>query len=406
MKRALFVQSTLYAHGGANAVAVWMMEALKNEYEITLLTWRPPDFDALNAHYGTNLRASDLRVLCPVHLPARLLIQAIPDVGTVQMFSYLLRKVKRLGRDYDVILTAEMEADFGRQGIQYVHFPYIRSEYSRRTHSLDMPLADRLRALAHGRARTWMLLSNYSFDRMRENLALVNSNWTARQYHDAFGRTATTLYPPAPGDFPVVPFEERENGFVCVGRFHPGKRQDWIIKTLAKVRTVFPDLRLHLVGAADQSPHEREFRPRLIALQREHSSWVTLHENISRRELTEVLSRQKYGIHAQVGEHFGIGTAEMLRAGCIPFVHNSGGQVEIVGSDPALLYSSADDAVALILRVMRSPELQTKLRDELRRRSALFTPDAFAAGFRQLVSRFIASHAEAGEAHPASLSLV
>jgi hypothetical protein len=80
--------------------------------------------------------------------------------------------------------------------------------------------------------------------------------------------------------------------------------------------------------------------------------------------------------------------------------------VEIVGSEPALLYSSADDAVARILRVMRSPELQTKLSDELRRRSALFTPDAFVAGFRQLVSRFIASHAEAGEARPASVSLV
>jgi hypothetical protein len=150
MKRALFVQSTLIAHGGANAVAVWMMEALKGEYEITLLTWRPPDFDALNAHYGTNLRQTDVRVLCPVHLPARWLIQAIPDTGTVQIFSYLLRKAKRLGRAYDVILTAEMESDFGRPGIQYVHFPYIRSEYSRRAHSLDMPLLGRLRALSKG----------------------------------------------------------------------------------------------------------------------------------------------------------------------------------------------------------------------------------------------------------------
>lgn len=404
MKRALFVQSTLYAHSGANAVAVWMMEALKSEYETTLLTWRPPDFDALNAHYGTNLHASDFRVLCPVHLPARWLIQAIPDTGTVQIFSYLLRKVKRVGRAYDVILTAEMEADFGRPGIQYVHFPYLRPQYSRRAHSLDMPLVDKFRALAEGRARPWMLLSNYSFDRMRENLALVNSNWTAQHYNEAFGQTATTLYPPAAGDFPVVPFEERENGFACVGRFHPGKRQDWVIETLAKVRTAFPDIRLHLVGAADRSPQEREFRPRLLALQRAHSSWVTLHENISRQELTELLSRQKYGIHAQVDEHFGIGIAEMLRAGCVPFLHNSGGQVEIVGNNPALLYSSADDAVARILRVLRSPELQTKLHHELRRRAGLFTSDAFVAGFRQVVSRFVASQARASKVHPASLN--
>jgi glycosyltransferase involved in cell wall biosynthesis len=166
-----------------------------------------------------------------------------------------------------------------------------------------------------------------------------------------------------------------------------------MIETLAKVRTAFPDLRLHIIGAADGSPRERAFRPRLLALQRAHASWVTLHENVSRREMTEVLSHQKYGIHAQVDEHFGIGTAEMLRAGCIPFVHNSGGQVEIVANNPALLYSSAGDAVDRILSVLRSPELQTELRGELRRQASLFTPDAFVARFRQVVSEFIAQGA-------------
>ncbi len=394
MKRVLFVQSTLRPHGGGYAVASWMLEALKRDYEVTLLTWSPPDFDALNAHFGTSLRSSDFRVICP-RLPERLLIQSIPDPWTVQKFSYLLRTAKRLAASHDVALTAEMEADFGCRGIQYVHFPYLGTSYRTLSHSLDMPAPGKLTALAAGRIRPWMLWSNYSFDRMRQNLTLVNSDWTGGCYKAAFGGQPITLYPPAAGAFPHIPFESREDGFACVGRFHPGKRPDWVIETLARVHAVFPSVRLHLVGAAGNFPGEREFYPRLAALARSHSSWVRLHENISRQELADLLSRQRYGIHALENEHFGMGIAEMVRAGCIPFVHNSGGQVEIVGNDPALLYTSADDAAERILAVLRNPGLQQDLRLKLQRRAGLFTPEAFIAGLLSAVRGFLAESSPA-----------
>ena len=41
-KRLLFVQPVLDPPGGSNAVASWMIEALKGEYAISVLTWRPP----------------------------------------------------------------------------------------------------------------------------------------------------------------------------------------------------------------------------------------------------------------------------------------------------------------------------------------------------------------------------
>jgi glycosyltransferase involved in cell wall biosynthesis len=403
MKRALFVQSTLQPHGGGYAVAAWMLEALRPEFDVTLLTWRPPDFDAINAHFGTSLRLPDFRVICP-RLPARCLVEAIPDTSTLQKFSYLLRIAKRLAPSHDVALTAEMEADFGQPGIQYVHFPYMGPSSLRLANSLDMPMADKIFAMAAGRIRPWMLLGDFSFDRMRKNLALVNSDWTGQCYQTAYGPAAVTLYPPAAGVFPRVPFEERENGFVCVGRFHPGKRQDWVIETLARVHAVFPDIRLHLIGAAGDFPGEQEFYPRLAALARAHSSWVRLHERISRQQLAEFLSRQRYGIHAMVDEHFGMGIAEMVLAGCIPFVHNSGGQVEIVGNDPALTYTTAGDAVDRILTVLRDSRLQSDLRHKLEQRAALFTPKAFCTGLREAVRRFLAG--ESVESTGARLSRV
>ena len=180
-----------------------------------------------------------------------------------------------------------------------------------------------------------MFISDFSFDRMKGNLSLVNSEWTGRRFRDLYGVEPVTLYPPVPGAFPHVPWEEREDGFVCIGRIHPGKRLDWIIETIARTRRIAPRLRLHIVGTRGQKPEEvmrlRRLRPFLEA----NSSWVHLHEDLPRDELANLAARQRYGIHAQVDEHFGIAPAEMVRAGCITFVHDSGGQVEIMGNDPA-----------------------------------------------------------------------
>ena len=47
-------------------------------------------------------------------------------------------------------------------------------------------------------------------------------------------------------------------------------------------------------------------------------------------------------------EHFGMAPAEMARAGCIVWVPRGGGQMEIVGREPALMYESDDEAVEKI----------------------------------------------------------
>jgi glycosyltransferase involved in cell wall biosynthesis len=48
-------------------------------------------------------------------------------------------------------------------------------------------------------------------------------------------------------------------------------------------------------------------------------------------------------MHSTVEEHFGLSTVEAISAGCIPLVHNSGGQIEIVKRSE-LLYDDIPDA--------------------------------------------------------------
>jgi glycosyltransferase involved in cell wall biosynthesis len=108
------------------------------------------------------------------------------------------------------------------------------------------------------------------------------------------------------------------------------------------------------------------------------------------------MTQHRYGIHGMVGEHFGIGVAEMQRAGCIVFAPERGGPAEIVG-DSRVLYASAEDAIEKIDRVLGDSELQADLCAGVAARRDLFTEERFAAGIRRVVLEF-----ESNEAPPAS----
>ena len=384
MKRILFVQTTLQPPGGGNTVAAWMIEALKEEHSVSLLTWRPPDFGEVNRFYGSSLGKSEVSVHS-VNPVLRGIINLDPDPASIQKQSYLMRLCKRLKSEYDVTISAENEIDFGRKGIQYFHYPYLHTKIKP---LLDFPWYSKVLEMLKGNVRPWMLISGFSYDRMKNNLTLVNSDWTGNKVKEFYGINPITLYPPIPGKFPDIAWNDRENGFVCIGRFCPGKKFETIIEILTKVRARIPDLHLHIIGTLSPFSGEREYYSQFTGGVQENSSWVLLHENLSRKELIELISRHRYGIHANIDEHFGIAVAEMIKAGCIVFVHNSGGQVEIVGKNERLVYRTEEEAIEKITRVMKNPEQQTLIRSYLNSRMELFSTETFMSQIREIVRGF------------------
>ena len=99
------------------------------------------------------------------------------------------------------------------------------------------------------------------------------------------------------------------------------------------------------------------------------------------------MATHRYGIHGMREEHFGIAPAELARAGCIVWVPRGGGQMEVVGHEPALMYDSDDDAVEKILRTLASPAEQDRLRQVLAG-SERFSTAHFAEQVREIVNEF------------------
>ena len=377
--RILVCHCRLIPHGGRSGVAAWILEALRQDYAVTLLTSEPVDLSLLDGYYGTSLTGSDLQVrtMAPV---VRGFLGLDPDPGSVQKRAYLMRLCKRVRHQYDLVVGTDNEGDFGPPAIQYIHYPFLAHLYPRVRSSCDLPLGQKLACLSKGEIRPWMLVADYSFDRMKANHTLVNSDWTGRWVKRVYGIDSTTVHPPAPGIFPEIAWEERADGFVMMGRLSVLKRFDWCLKVLSAVRTRFPQIRMHLVGMSYLEAGD--YPVFLRGLAQANSSWVTLHEDLSRGELAELAARQRYGMHAFKNEHFGMAVAEMVRAGCIPFVHNSGGPPEIVGNDRRLIYESEEDAAQKIMRVLGDPAAQEDIRQRLALRKDFYSVETFVRAIR------------------------
>ncbi len=106
-----------------------------------------------------------------------------------------------------------------------------------------------------------------------------------------------------------------------------------------------------------------------------------------------LITTHRYGIHGMVDEHFGIAPAEMMCGGAIVFVPDDGGQVEIIGGEPQLLYGSPAEAVEKIARVLNDENAQRELRDVLAARAELFSTEQFTRQMREIVAKELAARA-------------
>jgi len=378
--RVAIVHPQLIAGGGSEACAMWTLQALQDESRLTLVTMGRPDLRALNSNYGTEIDLARLETrFQPIPLGLRTRFDALRGFR-------LARYCRRHARDFDAMISAYNIMDFGVPGIQVIadlsfddglrrELGFVGGVAESAFHkasagrSLYLGLA---RALAGDRREGWM-----------RNRTVANSKWTAGLLRDRLGLVSEVVYPPVVGDFPRVPWGEREDGFVVMGRLVPEKGIGMIVAILAEIRKERP-IHLHIIGRRGPAATAREIEE----LCRRHAEWVHLEGEMYGPEKERFLAGHKYGISGCRSEAFGIAVAEMVKAGCLVWVPDGGGQTEIL-AHPELIYAGRDEAVAKIRGVLTEPEKQTRLRDHLRARAGLFSAERFVREMRVIVREFL-----------------
>lgn len=381
MKRVLLVQPSMQPPGGGNGVAAWVLQALAPVQQVTVLSWRPVEIEPINRFFGTHLRPGDFeRVVVPASW--RAIPDRLPVPATLIKMALLMRYTRRVSAGFDVIFGVYNETDYGRRGIQYIHYPtYLRPRPAVDLRWYHPPQTGLNLYYAFA---DW--IADFSLERLKQNVTLANSDWTGAHVRRFLGIDTRTLYPPVVDPAPGAPWADRRDAFLAIGRISPEKEYERVMRILARMRRARPDVTLTIVGTWDR--HARRYRDRLTALAEELGPWIKFKQNLPRDEVRALMATHRYGIHGMREEHFGMAPAELARAGCLVWVPRGGGQMEIVANEPALMYDSEDEAAEKILRIMGDATEQARLRATLAASSERFSTDHFVRQVRAIVDEF------------------
>ncbi len=365
--RVLVVQRSLSPPGGGNGVAAWMVHALAGWCEVTTLTLSPWSVDGTNAFYGTAIPHNVPQLTAPWHW--RPLAARGDDRLTRLRMCAVLGEARRIASRFDLMVTADNFAAFNAPGIQYVHFP-----------ALLQPPPAKWPRLVNGYFALCDRILGAPWRDATRNLTLANSRWTANGLAALGECTADVLYPPVLDPGPGLPWEHRDNSFLCVGRFVPVKRIEVAIAIVDAVRRrAMPDATLVIVGSIVDRSYKHHLR--MLAGGR---TWIEFREDVTRESLHSLMGRARYGLQPMIGEHFGMATAEMTRAGCLVFAHDSGGTPEVLDRESSLLWSTEAEAVDRITSADPSA-----LQPRLRERARMFLAETFVTQFRATVERYV-----------------
>ena len=266
----------------------------------------------------------------------------VPQDISILLFNSAL---KLYSKPYDLLVNSGNSSIFfdeRKPVLHYFHFPREKRitakvpdlhhpEESQTPHSIGYILRKILQTI-------------YRLSKLHDSDTIVcNSAFTHNSLMDVYGSlppNTSIIYPPVKLSEFYATGERRLPRVATLGRFGPEKRQLEQIQIAEK----FPHIPFHIIGFV---AHHEYFQRCLDYVNEKQLKNVHLHPNAKHEEMIALLRMSKYFLHLTINEPFGITTVQAFAAGCIPIVHDSGGQRESV-IDNNLRFTDIKNAIQAI----------------------------------------------------------
>ncbi|KAA9406600.1 glycosyltransferase [Haloarcula sp. KBTZ06] len=379
----------LTAFGGAEAVCLTIVDALRNEHDVELITATPPrtrelSTELVGTEFTLNYRELDVDATVPGRV-TNLLGTVSGNNFDLVTKSLFIRRVRAIAPEYDLLVSVRDDVSLPQPTLQYVHTPRLALlAAGRRVSHPDRSEKSTVRRIYNHICTT---LAGHNPPSVHNDVLLTNSDWTRSLTREFYGPDVDirTVYPPVTlSEFDPVQWDRRENGFVTIGRVCPSKRTLRTIKIVSELRDRGFDTHLHVIGTVGDSSYADSVCD--AAAERD---FVSLEGEVKRATLVELLTTHRYGIHGKEREPFGMSVVEMVGAGMIPFVPSGAGPAEILGGEDALVYDSLEDAVTLAEAVLENPDVQASLRSSLPDSNENYGPDRFKTSVVEAVEELV-----------------
>jgi glycosyltransferase involved in cell wall biosynthesis len=318
----ILIGHPMLGRGGSEARVMWLIQALKTDCDVDLVTTRGWDLAALNEFYGTDVAPADVGVhIAPTGLPACLSAAALRG-------SLYQRYASSLAPRYDLCISAYNVTDWGRPAVHFIaDFAWhheIREKYDPPTPGYFYRNTF-IRRLYLGMAAAFS--SPTGRDPFSQDCVITNSAWSASMLEQYCPLKGTeVVFPPVWSVFPPVAWEAKKSDFVMIGRIAPEKRIERAVSILKAVRALGHDVRLHLCGSFENDAYGRA----IARLCKENAEWIVVQGLRHGASKAALLSSCRYGLQTRAAEPFGISVAEMVKAGAIVFAPAEGGQADIL----------------------------------------------------------------------------
>ncbi len=277
--------------------------------------------------------------------------------------------MRHYARRYDLLINSNntfLFAPCGVAQIAYVHFPREARVLSR-YESLafpdgrfvaDMPMPARILR----KFTQWL----HTFRKLpKHQTVLANSKFTAESLTAVYPDLSDIeiVYPPVELDqWTSRKHAGPQKRVVSLGRFSPDKRQLEQLRIAARL----PNCEFQIIGFVGDRQSQAYYDQCRAFIRENALQNVRLYPGLSQKEARNKLRSAALFIHSTRNEPFGISTVEAIAAGCIPLVHDSGGQREVVPEE-SLRYNSVNQAVEKLTALLSADltSLQSRLKNHI-----------------------------------------
>ncbi len=316
MKRVAILSPLFYYQRGAEYTAVVLCEALNQKGIIPDIYAFEHDRDEIKKRFNKEIKYRFKR------------IQKIPNSflklrGYISMYAFIkMKDISGYDFVYDML---GYDVAFGRRNdgryLLYCHYPYFLEQFPKQLK--DSGILKKLYYLPIIAASKIICKQKQTKVHMA-----ANSEFTKKVLQKHSKLPIDVIYPPV--RISINTDRKKEDLVVTLGAFDEDKRQ--LLQLEAARRN--PGYKFYICGHLTNKSYFLEVSRKAKKLKN-----VVLKPNIQFPELQNLLKRSRYFLHTKKEEHFGISIVEAIAAGCIPIVHDSGGQKEIV-TDRKFRYSS------------------------------------------------------------------
>jgi glycosyltransferase involved in cell wall biosynthesis len=193
-------------------------------------------------------------------------------------------------------------------------------------------------------------------------------------FREAHGVSLPVVYPPIDlraRDFETEDLKHRDT-ILFFSRIIDYKRPEMIFELAGRFR----QYRCAIMGGvtSNRRAYLASLRKRAQAANLE----VQFLDNPSNRTVRDELARARFYVFPAVNEHFGMTTPEAIASGAIPFVHDSGGQQEIV-PDARLRFVDSEFVGKFRTLACMPVDALSAIRDALARHIRQYSSEAFVS---------------------------